>query len=480
LKFLGRARRFFQDLASEPETKTQHFNVTCASGHRVRGERTEGYQALRCPACGEGVFVLPRSPLPEPVAPARPSTSKPAGVREGWVEEGPVELTDAAGVSVEPGERSLNKGDADIIWDDTPDEKVTPPPLRRDRARRPPVRDDVQIAGPPDAAMPDDAVRAPDARGPDPSAQRPRQPDREARRAPPGGTSAPAGRTIRARRDEQPRSGRPRPETGRQDDRSEPEPAILEPKGVGRRRGLHRLLLALVPLLVMATVAWRLWRQRVQVAPLIAEKGRTQGIAALEEGNFDRAYQLLSEARGAVNDLRGAVEGADEIRDAAREAEIFVNLLSQRPEELLEELARTNPLSREKIEARYKGRTIVVDSWITAEPGPDGAGSYDLSYRILPDGESRSFREGGESRSHPVGAIDLVGFQLFELARPHQDQRVIFGAALAGVQYDDDRKLWVIRLEPKSGVFIKHTKALEALGWKEGTESAIKFPEETE
>src|ERR1700722_7577278 len=80
LKFLVRARKLFQALAPEPETPVQYFNVLCASGHRVRGERTEGYQALRCPACGEGVFVLPRSPLPEPVAPERPSTPKAVGM----------------------------------------------------------------------------------------------------------------------------------------------------------------------------------------------------------------------------------------------------------------------------------------------------------------------------------------------------------------------------------------------------------------
>ena len=32
------------------------------------------------------------------------------------------------------------------------------------------------------------------------------------------------------------------------------------------------------------------------------------------------------------------------------------------------------------------------------------------------------------------------------------------------------RNQWVIRLEPKSGVFITHTKALEAIGWQSGPE----------
>jgi hypothetical protein len=234
---------------------------------------------------------------------------------------------------------------------------------------------------------------------------------------------------------------------------------------------------------VVATVVLVFRRQRRQEYPLIAEKGRTEGIKALEEGNFDRAYQLLSAAKDAVDGLGGAVEGADAIRTAADEASIFNRLLSENPESLLAEAGRTDRLTwATRFEQLYKGRTIFVDSWITAEQGPDGSGSYDLAYRILPDGESRNFREGGDSRPDRVGAIDLTGFQLFELAHPHLGDRVIFGAALAGFEYDRDRDLWLIRLVPKSGVFITHTKALESIGWREGTERTepVKFPEETE
>ncbi|MFI5455874.1 MAG: hypothetical protein ACHRXM_10525 [Isosphaerales bacterium] len=181
MKFLGRARRFFQELASEPEAKVQYFNVICASGHRVRGERTEGYQALRCPACGEGVFVLPRSPLPEPVAPARPSTSKVVGMGEVWVEEGPVELTDHARVSVEAVDGESSRVDAEIIWDDAPVE--TPPRARQNEVRGRSGPEDVQIAGPPDGVLRDDAMHSAPARGPGPSERRPKKPVQEGRPA---------------------------------------------------------------------------------------------------------------------------------------------------------------------------------------------------------------------------------------------------------------------------------------------------------
>jgi len=473
LKILGRARRFFQELGPEPAAKVQYFNVICASGHRVRGERTEGYQALRCPACGEGVFVLPRSPLPEPVAPARASTPKAAELGDRWVEEGPVELTDPARVSVEAVDGDASRIDAEIIWDDAPVE--TPRPARQNHVRGRMGPEDVQIAGPPDAASADEAMRAASAPGPGTSERRPKRPGQEDRAGPRDRVSDERGATIPARGEGPPRTRQPAAVPTRpRHPEAEPAPAVLERKPGARKRALHRWLLVVVPLVVIATVAWRYRRHRMEEYPLIAEKGRTEGIAALEEGNFDKAYQLLSAAKSAVDALGGAVEGADKIRNAAYEAAIFNNLLNETPEELLAEAGRTDPLSwATRFDTLYKGRTIFIDTWIAAEPESDGSGGYDLWYRILPPGEASKFREGGESRPDRVGVIDLTGFQLFELAHPRAGSRVTFGAYLAGFEYDakrGERGEWVIRLEPKTGVFITHTKALETIGWQSGPE----------
>ena len=70
-------------------------------------------------------------------------------------------------------------------------------------------------------------------------------------------------------------------------------------------RTLNRWLLVIVPFLVIATVAWRYRQQLRQGYPAIVEKGRTEGITALEEGDFDKANQLLSAARSAVDGLGG-------------------------------------------------------------------------------------------------------------------------------------------------------------------------------
>src|SRR3954447_23687236 len=64
-------------LAGHSPKVPQLYQVACVAGHRLRGERTEGYQALRCPECGEGIFVLPRSPLPEPAAPPAARSPRP-------------------------------------------------------------------------------------------------------------------------------------------------------------------------------------------------------------------------------------------------------------------------------------------------------------------------------------------------------------------------------------------------------------------
>ena len=46
-----------------------------------------------------------------------------------------------------------------------------------------------------------------------------------------------------------------------------------------------------------------------------------------------------------------------------------------------------------------------------------------------------------------------------------------FGARLASFKFDDNDDVWWVGLEPKSGVFITHTKALEAMGWPRGAEA---------
>ena len=120
----------------------------------------------------------------------------------------------------------------------------------------------------------------------------------------------------------------------------QPAAAVIEPVRMPRKSHRYSLIFSAVALLVMATIGFRYRQQKRQQYPLIAERGRTEGIPALDEGKFDRAYQLLSAAKSAVDSLGGDIEGADEIREAAEEAAIFIDLSSQTLEQMLKEAGR--------------------------------------------------------------------------------------------------------------------------------------------
>jgi hypothetical protein len=458
LKFLGRARRFFQELASEPDSKVQYFNVTCASGHRVRGERTEGYQALRCPACGEGVFVLPRSPLPEPGAPAQRPGAARANQGGPWVDEGPVELTDPGRVALSVGDDKPGSAEAEIIWDD-------PAPEPAHRAGRKSAR--AQKAGPAPADdnepfWEEDLTRAAAARATEPSDRRRKRPDPESRSAT---ADAPAAREKTPAGTQSARRGRPR---------AAPEPAALEIPSRRRTPKSLTAILIVVPLLVVTAVAWRYWRHKRAEYPLIAERGKTEGIPALEEGKFDKAFQLLSAAKSAVDALGGEGEEADDIRIAAQEAAIFVDQSPRTLEEMLDEAGRTeHELWKSRFETHYKGRGILIETTINEEPGAGPQSRYLVEYVILPNGSGNNFNDTRVMAPDKFGLIDFNGFELFNLAHPRKGDHVTIGARLASFAIDDKKEVWLVGLEPKSGVFIKHTKALEAMGWPRGAQADL-------
>src|SRR5205823_2632769 len=142
------------------------------------------------------------------------------------------------------------------------------------------------------------------------------------------------------------------------------------------------LIFLTVTLLVAGTISLRFWRSRREDLPQLVAIGRTEGISALQEGKFDKAYQLLSAAKEAVDSLGGAVEDADTIRQAAREASIFVDLVPDTLESLLEEAGRTSRQAwATKFDTLYKGHAVIIDAQLIATPDTEG-GRYDLDYRV--------------------------------------------------------------------------------------------------
>ncbi|MGA2699959.1 MAG: hypothetical protein ABSH35_02515 [Isosphaeraceae bacterium] len=469
MDLLGRARSLFKGLGTPPVAKVQYYSVVCPLGHRLRGRRTGGCQALRCPSCGAGIFVLPASPLPEPVAPERPARARTAIAARADVDEGPIELKDPAQVTVDIVEPDDLAVEAEIIWDDEVAGEASPAPDGGDR-------DDVDRAGPQKpAAVPDQNVNP---------RSHPRRPAPRPAGSGVPASPAPAAATAKPSPGATPTTGRPEAARRRQPATLDPGPGARVPvaatragtsdlaqprtaRGPGRR---PLVVLACVAVLALGTLAWRTWRQRWENLPQVARIGATEGIAALEEGKFDHANQLLSAAREAVDALGGAVEDADKIRHAADEAAIFVNLLTDSLESLLDEAARTSPQAwADRFNTIYKGRTVVIEATITATPDTAGSHRYELDYLVLAAGQG--------AREQRYARIDLTGFEAITLVQHKEGDHVVFGGRLAAFQYDPEAQEWMIRFEPKSGVSIKYYKALQSMGWPSGSSYPDDSPE---
>ena len=436
MNLLGRARSLIKGLgtAASRDVGVQYYSVVCPLGHRVRGQRTEGYQALRCPACGEGVFVLPASPLPEPVAPTRSARSRPAAAARP-VDEGPLELKEPGQVTVDMDQPDDRMAQAEIIWDDEIEETAQ-------------VEESVD-------AEPEEPRPVPEGV---PTRRKPKAPPKApaARRAP-GGEGAAA-----------PEVSEPAQPAALRKQRREERRPLLEDAIAPRARPARRLtwhspqvILAGVFLLVVGTVVLRAWRSYRRDLPQVALDGYSKGIPALKAGQFDKAHQLLSPAKDAVVALRDQVEHAGEIRAAADQAAIFVNLLSDSLESLLDEAARSTPQDwAAQFDTLYKGRSVIIDATITATPETGPTKRYEIDYLVLTQGD-------GDPKERKA-VIDLTGVEAITLAQRNKGDHVTIGGCLESFQFDVDAGEWVIRLDPKSAVSITYREALESLGWPSG------------
>ncbi len=410
---LQNARRFLQGLATASPARAQRFSVPCPEGHRLTGVRTEGYQSLRCPTCGGGIFVLPRSVLPEPTPPAsavresvNPVSAKvSAEIENAYEDDAPVALNDP-----EPHDDAAEIGEIEWVDEATPETPVFPNEANRPApAPAPPRKKKV-------ARKPKDEVAEP--------------------------LPVEVAESVPVR--------------------------LALADWLKRKR--NPLVALGVVLAIAGAVAVRSWRSHRQDLPRIAELGRVEGLPALDEGKFDRAFQLLSAAKAAVIELGDAYQGAEAIKQGADEAAIINRLNLERPETLLGEASSTDPKDwARRFDSLYKGRTILVDASIKAIPDSMGAGGYALDYPIVPDGG-----DGGPPRS--LGRIDLTGFRLFDLIKPRVGDRVTFGAKLDSFRFDPKSEVWLLGLEKDSGVIMTHVKALEALGWPSASDTTTEGP----
>jgi hypothetical protein len=421
LGLFGKAKKFVRGIAAEPP-EPQAYRVSCPEGHVLRGRRTEGYQALRCPDCGAGVFVLPQSPFPMPPTPAARAEREPSGGAFG--DEAPIPLSDHV------SEAAIDEGEVEWL------EPVEPGTGLPDEQSSP-------------AFDPVDAAVSELPEGPQ---------DHEPPRPKSGPRPKPGSRPTPGPGADRGRAASPRPGSRRAKPIEAWEEKLLLPIRPTLRDRLRRNRLTLVGLavvgLVMATVAFSLYRNARRDYPTMVQQGRDEGIPALDDGDFDRAYRILSRAAEAVEALGGQIGGAEEVRQAAREAAIFVDLIPERLEEILDERARTVDEAewQSAFDRRYKGRAVLLSAEITETPA--SSGRYEVNYRVL----------NRTATSPRMARIDFEGFRLFEAGAPEAGAQVQFGARLEAIWSDPDG--YRIQLQPDSGVTITHVDALDAIGWR--------------
>lgn len=397
MDLLGRAKRMIRNLGPVEPPAPQPFDVACPEGHRLQGFRNEGYQALRCPVCGEGIFVLPRSPLPDPKISTRASDAKTSARRESEDEDaGPIPLVDPPSAPLASEEE-----EAEIEWVD--------------------------------------------------SEGRANEPDQE--------VEIPFEEELAARRKSRPKAEEAVEEDSEEDETASwDEPASFNHGWVRRNRPV--LAVTAVLILVAATLGLSLRRERLKEYPRWVERGRTEGIAALEQGEFDKARTILDRARDAADALRGEIEGADAVRQAADEADLIADLVPKTLEEILYEAATFPDLDEwpDHFRRRYQGRSILIDSTVRLvgrSQDRRDAGAPELDYLVLARGP-------GRPRS---ATISLKGVVLFQNLDLKTGDRAVFGARLAGFRLRSDGSGWTVELEPKTAVLMTHPKALAALGF---------------
>jgi hypothetical protein len=408
LGLLDRAKSMLQGRPAAPTSRSQYYRVACVEGHVLHGQRTEGYQALRCPVCNEGIFVLPRSPLPEPLAPASAKAPAPRQTSMGFGDEliladppSPAEIAEARAAQPRPRPQALPPGEAEpeaeIEW-----------------------VDDVEPAGP---ATPAD----PPPRKPKPAKPKP------VPAAVPRPEPVPAGMVEIVER-----------------------PSLQE----WARKRRNPLIFAAVTLVVVATIGVQLRKRWLDELPRVAEIGRTEGLAKLDMGEFTVAKTLLAEAARAVNALGGQVEGADEIRQGAIEAALLADRCSEPLREVLERAETYNPPDAwaSYFDAIYKGRSVIIQARVTSIPDPGRPDSrYDLDYRVY---------FGNAATPRGKARLDLTGFRLIESARPSVGDVLTFGARLASLRVDRIDAVTgerLIELVPDSGSFITRPRVTELI-----------------
>ncbi len=166
------------------------------------------------------------------------------------------------------------------------------------------------------------------------------------------------------------------------------------------------------------------------------------GREALRREEFRAAAARFAEARRRHHE-RPELLSATEARQLARlerQAALVADLLSESLGEILQRAAGAREEERQaQFNLRYRDKAVIFDDVVTRDP----AGHFALGFYEV--------RAPGEPARVELSDLKLLAAQ--PLAEP---RRMLFGARLAGLAREErgGRGLWVIRLDPDSGVLL--------------------------
>jgi len=412
-------KRGAQAAATGQPAEDLWFEARCPAGHELTGRRLEEFQAVRCPECGEGIFVLPTSWLPVPLA-ASPADLVPLGrIRDVAVEDDQPEPDEPEDEAPQP-----SAGRAPIALKPAEEQrKSTDMPVDDPAAR-------YQVATPGRVAQADfEKIVAQDAR----------------RKAAPTPEASPPAAALRQKPVEAAEPDTHEDEFD-EDHFQPPREPFFKRIGKGTWIGLG------VVTVIALTVFIQLRQAHRERLPRVANLGRTEGIAKFESGQFDEAKQILGDAAAAYDEMKENSDEARAIRQAAREAAIFADLASRPLEEILDKVA-ADGASLKEFQDLDKGRSVIIESRITKTP--QQGGFYDIDYRVAVG--------PGPTPARPLGQIDLKGLKLLDDLKPNVGETLLIGARLRELKLEDGT--WWVRLDPSSGVMLTNWKALAAFGW---------------
>ncbi len=233
-----------------------------------------------------------------------------------------------------------------------------------------------------------------------------------------------------------------------------------EPSAAGAVPRRYWLGPALAAILTLAAVVVIFSRLIPALAPAPAAPADTRrndvralvmaGRLALQHEDFRLAVARFGEARRRRDERPDSLTPAEvrELIRLERQAALVADLLSESLGEILQRAAGTREEERQdQFNRRYRDKAVIFDDVVAR----DAAGRFRLTvYEVRAPGEPAR-----------VELSDLKLLKALPLAEP---RRMLFGARLAGLEREErgGRGLWVIRLDPDSGVLLTDEEAAGA------------------